>query len=174
MKTNSPFAPWNRDLLIIDTGPIRELILFHAVYDLGFQSLRPQLRPYFDRRAYKQLSRFLGLFRERTTSASVVAELYRWIQGLPDPSGHQQLWERIYQEFRNMGLNEEVVRLIDMPISIVAEHGPVDASLLELARRHLSRNPAILTVDSWLARECGRAGVASGFQLIEVCHRNSS
>jgi hypothetical protein len=170
VKPHSPFGVRHRDLLILDAGPIRELILFHAIHELGFLSLSPQLSAYFDRLAHQQLSNFLGLFRERTTSASVVAELYRWIRDRTDPSGHRQLWERIYQEFRNMGMNEEVIQLLDMPIGVVAAHGPVDASLLELARRHLSRNPSILTVDAWLAHECRKARVALPFQLIEVCH----
>ena len=173
MKTYSPFSVHHRDLLILDTGPIRELILYHAVYDLGFQSLSPQLNPYFHRSAYEQLSNFLGLFRERTTSASVVAELHRWIRDQTDAGGHRQLWEQIYQEFRNMGMNEEVIKLLDMPIGVVALQGPVDASLLEMARRHLDRNPVILTVDSWLASECKKTQVASAFHLIEVCHGES-
>ena len=158
-----------RDLLILDTGPIRELILFHAVHDLGFRSLSPQLSPYFDHSAHEHLSHFLGLFRERTTSASVVAELHRWIRDHTDPSGHRQLWERIYHEFRNMGMNEEVIKLLEMPISVVAAHGPIDASLLELAKRHLNRNPVILTLDGYLHAECTKARIKSDL-LIQVCN----
>lgn len=169
MKTYAPFGVRQRDLLILDTGPIRELILFHAVYDLGFRSLSPQLSPYFDVSAHEHLSNFLGLFRERTTSASVVAELHRWIRDHTDPSGHRQLWERIYHEFRNLGMNEEVIKLLDMPIGVVAAHGPIDASLIELAKRHLDRNPVILTLDSRLYAECIKARVRSDL-LIQVCY----
>jgi len=68
-----------------------------------------------------------------------------------------------------MGMNEEVIKLLDMPIDVVAGHGPVDASLLELAKRHLNRNPVILTLDSHLHAECLKAQIRSDL-LIQVCH----
>ena len=38
--------------------------------------------------------------------------------------------------------------------------GPVDGSLLELARRHARRNPMILTTDSPLYGECRKGGLS--------------
>lgn len=98
-----------------------------------------------------------------------MAELHRWIRKT-DSSGQKKLWERVYEEFRNIGMDEEVVRLLDMQIELVAQHGPVDISLLELARRHLHLSPTILTVERWLALECVRARIGSARLLIDVCH----
>ncbi len=93
-----------------------------------------------------------------TTSASVVVELYHWIRET-EPHGQSKLWRRVYEEFKNMGMDEEVVRLLDMDASFVTRSGPVDGSLLELARRHARRNPVILTTDWPFWRECWNASL---------------
>jgi hypothetical protein len=80
------------------------------------------------------------------------AYLYHWIRAT-EPYGQSKLWRRVFEEFQNMGMDEEVVRLVDMDVSFVMRFGPVDRSLLELARRHASGNPLILTTDSPLFGE---------------------
>ncbi len=121
--------------LILDTGPIRELLLQHAVFDLGFESLRSGLLCLTDQASYSRCSQFIDSFRRRTTSASVVAELSYWIRKT-EQHGQEKLWRRAYDEFRAMGMIEEVVPLSTMDIEMVSRFGPVDASLIELARLH--------------------------------------
>ena len=149
--------------MILDTGPIRELVLFHAVSEYGFEKLRRTLRFIKDEESYNRCSEFISSFRQATTtSASVVLELYNWIRETED-RGQSKLWRRVYEEFQNMGMNEEVVRLLDMDVEFVLRFGPVDGGLLGLARRYAGRNPLILTTDSPLHGECKKAG-------LNVCH----
>jgi hypothetical protein len=108
--------------------------------------------------SYRRCGQFIGSFKSKTTSASVVAELYAWIRKTKPDSGHKELWNILYEEFRNMGMDEEVVRLLEMDIRLVARFGPVDVSLLGLVRRHVSREPLVLTIDSALQGECMKAG----------------
>jgi hypothetical protein len=145
-------------LLILDTGPIRELVLFHAVSEYGFDKLRKSLRFIRHPESYNRCSKFIASFRQVTTSASVVVELYHWIRDT-DGNGQKKLWGRVCDEFRNMEMDEEVVRLLDMDVDFVSRFGPVDGSLLGLARRHAGRNPLILTSDRPLHGECKKAGL---------------
>lgn len=151
-----------RDLLLLDTGPIRELVLFHAVEEFRFESLRPKLRFIKHPTAYRQCSEFIASFRTKTTSASVVAELYHWIRDT-DRTGQQKLWNRVYEEFENMRMEEEVVRLLEMNRGLVARLGPVDVSLFELARCHDIQRPVLFTAESrrygGLYKECKDAGI---------------
>lgn len=147
------------ELLILDTGPIRELVLYHAVSEFGFERLRNELRFIKDAESYGRCSEFVGTFSNRlTTSAGVVVELYHWIRATAE-HGRSKLWGRVYDEFRNMGMYEEVVRLLVMDASLVVRCGPVDASLLQLARRHRAHNPLILTVDWSFHGECTKSGL---------------
>jgi len=147
-------------LLILDTGPIRELVLFHAVSEFHLENLRKTLRYLKDEESYKRCSEYIASFRQMTmTSASVVVELYHWIRDT-EPHGRSKLWQRVYEEFRNMGMNEEVVRLLDMDASFVTRFGPIDGSLLELARRHAPKNPMILTTELPLCGECRKGGLS--------------
>jgi hypothetical protein len=50
-------------LLILDTGPLRELVTFRAVFDLRFEKLRNQLIFLSHPLAYDRFSRFLASFR---------------------------------------------------------------------------------------------------------------
>jgi hypothetical protein len=155
-------------VLILDTGPIREIVSYYAVHNLRFHTLRPQLIHLVNPDTYENCSTFLSSFRKKTTSASVVAELYYWIRET-EPMGHKQLWERVYQEFENMGMDENVVKLLDMQLELVTRYGPVDASLLEIARRNARQKPVILTLDSRLHAECVKAQISSQL-LLEVCN----
>jgi hypothetical protein len=161
-----------RELLILDTGPIRELVTFHAVDQLGFESLQRELRFINDRESYDRCSKFVESFRRRTTSASVVAELNYWIRNT-ERAGQERLWNRVYEEFREMGMDEEVVRLVEMAsaggmgLALLTRLGPVDVSLMGLARRHAQESPPVLTMDNELCGECERAGLQV-FHLREV------
>ncbi|MGO9126617.1 MAG: hypothetical protein ACLP6G_17245 [Terriglobales bacterium] len=154
--------------MILDTGPIRELVCYHAVHQLRFHRLSGELGHFKNREAYDSCSHFLGSFPHKLTSASVVAELYNWIKRT-DRDGQSRLWGQIYDEFRNMGMDEEVVKLLEMPIDLVTHHGPVDVSLLKLAEQHRPRHAVILTLDSWLWNECQKARIDSRL-LSQVCH----
>src|ERR1700687_1501692 len=135
MPTSSEINSRHR-LLILDTGPIRELVLFHAVSEFRLENLRRSLRFIKDEETYRKCYLYIASFRQMTTtSASVVVELYHWIRET-EPYGRSKLWRRVYDEFQSMGMDEEVVRLLDMDVSFVMRFGPVDGSLLELARRH--------------------------------------
>ncbi len=153
-----------RELLILDTGPIREIILHHAVFHFGFEKLRRDLRWLATQASYDRCSRFVASFRRKMTSASVVSELDYWIRKTEE-QGQAKLWNRAYEEFRDMSLYEEAVQLVDVDVDMVTRFGPVDASLIELARRHQSESPVVLTVDSKLCGHCRK--VSFGVRLME-------
>ena len=147
-----------RELLILDTGPIRELVLFHAVDEYGFEGLRRSLQYISNPDSYARCSKFIGSFRNKTTSASVVAELNCWIRDT-ERTGQERLWNRVHEEFREMRMDEQVVKLLEMDIRQVTTFGPVDVGLFEIARRNANLSPLVLTVDRPFFRECLRAGL---------------
>jgi hypothetical protein len=158
----------DRSIVIVDTGPIWELILFRAVNELGFASLRNNLQPFYTPQAYENCGDFLSSFGKKITSSSVVAELYRKIRDT-DPNGHRRLWQQVYEEFTNMEMDEDIVKLLDMDLELVSNRGPIDVSLIEIARRNSNQDPVILTLDTKLHAECRKAQIGSAL-LIEVCN----
>jgi hypothetical protein len=145
--------PNQRRLLILDAGPIRELVVYRAVNELDFNKLSGELRHFADVTAYTRFSAFLSSFQHRTTSASVVAELYQWIRNT-DAAGRKDLWQLTFEEFKNSGLDEHLIKLLDMDIDLVSRYGPTDVSLMEIARSNSSISPLILTLDGRLHSEC--------------------
>jgi hypothetical protein len=161
----SSFRPEEKhELLILDTGPIREMVTFHAVEQYRFERLRGDLQLIKDPDSYGRCSKFIESFMRKTTSASVVAELHYWIRNTED-RGQGRLWNRVFEEFREMGMDEEVVKLVEMAsggevsLAFLTRLGPVDLSLMELARRHAREGARVLTTDDPLCRECERAGL---------------
>ena len=148
------------ELLILDTGLIRELVLFHAVDRYGFEGLRRDLRFFMDRETRDKCGRFISLFRKKITTASAVAELNYWIRETEE-LGRERLWTRVCDEFKEMNLVEEVVPLGRMDVTLVMNYGPVDASLITLARHHELDKPVLLTIDGLLCGQCAKLNIRS-------------
>ena len=106
--------------------------------------------------SYAHCGKFIGSFQRKTTSASVVAELHYWIRAT-ERTGQERLWNRYYDGFREMGMDEQLVNLLKMDVGLVARFGPVDVSLLEIAKREAGLSPLVLTSDNDLWRECKSA-----------------
>jgi hypothetical protein len=68
-----------RKVLIFDTGPLRELILYEAVHTLGFKRLATGLTYLRSDTDRDRLSQFISSFQSRTTTPQVVAEISDWI-----------------------------------------------------------------------------------------------
>jgi hypothetical protein len=145
-------------MLILDTGPIRELITFKAVFGLGFMGLKRELHFLLGQTAYETFTRFLLPFRAKATASGVVVELHHWIRNT-DRTGQVRMWSLVYDEFLAMGMDEQSVKLLDMPRDLVARCGPADISLLSLAKRHAPSGPLVVTIERELAAECQRAGI---------------
>ena len=156
-----PFETVRRNLLLLDTGPIWELILFRAVQQLRFENLRRELRFFRDRASYDRCNRFILSFRQRMTSPSVVLELYHRIRDT-NRSGQAELRGLIHEEFMDLSIDEDFVKLVEMPRESVVKLGPADVSLIKLAVRNRERGPFVLTIESdesHLWAECKRAHV---------------
>jgi len=66
-----------------------------------------------------------------------------------------------------MGMDEGVMKLLEMPQDLVAEIGAVDVSIVELGRSLGLPKSLVLSVDSALITECQRAGL-NARHLVEV------
>jgi len=87
-----------------------------------------------------------------------VVELDRWIRET-HPARREQIWALVYEEFDRMGMDEQMVRLLEMPLNLVARYGPADISLLTLARQQADSDPVVLTIDRELWSECLNAQI---------------
>ena len=148
-------------VLLFDTGPLWELVLYSAVRPpLRFARLTGDLKYLRSERSYQRLSEFVGSFRRKTTSPHVVAEISTRIIRT-EQKGWRAIWGLVYREFSSMGMDEESLKLLEMSQELVTNLGAVDVSILEIGRRLGQSNPLILTIDSHLIAECSRAGVST-------------
>jgi len=145
-------------VLISDTGPLWELVLYSAVNTLRFASLKGKLQHLQRHSSYQKLTEFVASYQRKTTTPHVVADISSWVTRT-ERKGQSALWGVVYTEFTQMGMDEGVVKLLDMPQELVADIGAVDASVLKLGQSFPQPRPLVLSIDSSLIAECGRAGV---------------
>jgi hypothetical protein len=147
-----------RRVLIFDTGPLRELILYSAVHNLRFRLLEGELHHLTKRAYHTRLTEFIKGFSHRTTSSQVVSEIGAWINKTKKP-GHANIWRIVRDEFVSMGMDETVLKFLEMRLDLIVDKGIADASVLHLGIRYADRRPQVLTIDGDLAAECRRRGI---------------
>jgi hypothetical protein len=145
-------------VLIFDTGPLWELILYSAVHRLRFLSLKPELQHLQNDSSYGKLSEFVAGFQRKTTTPHVVAEISSRIIRT-ELKGQSAIWGLVYTEFSSMRMDEEAMKLLEMPQKLVANIGAVDVSVLNLGLSFGQPKPVVLSNDGSLIAECKRAGV---------------
>jgi N-acyl-D-aspartate/D-glutamate deacylase len=142
--------------LILDTGPLWELVLYRAVSVFRYRRLSGELSFLRTPNSYNNLSDYIASFRNKVTAPHVVAEISHKILRT-DKLGQKSLWAIVYDEFQ--GMDEDLVRLIEMQRSAVERLGSVDASLLKLSSTYSAGTSLILSIDSSLIAECKRSGL---------------
>ncbi len=145
-------------ILLLDTGPLRELILYSAVENLGFVSLKSEIQFLQSINRYENLAGFISNFRRRTTTPHVVSEMSSWILRTFD-SGRANIWRLVFDEFTRMQMDEETIDLLTMPRESVIKLGATDISLLEAGSELGSRLTTVLSIDHALIAECRGAGL---------------
>lgn len=156
MPANPAFS--GPQVLVFDTGPLWELVLYSAVHELRFERLKGELRHLQNNSYYERLGAFIASFPSKTTTPHVVAEISSWITRT-EPKGQSAIWGLTFREFWSMRMDESIVKLLEMPQELVADIGAVDTSVLKLASSFGEKKSVVLSVDGSLVAECRRAGV---------------
>lgn len=145
-------------VLVFDTGPLWELVLYSAVHTLRFESLRSGLNHLRADASYQRLTQFVASFQTKTTTPHVIAEISSKIVRT-EQKGRLAIWGIVYTEFSSMRMDEGVIKLLEMPQNLVADIGAADASVLKLGLSFGPRKSLIVSTDGPLIAECKRAGV---------------
>src|SRR5215470_16222289 len=95
-------------VLIFDTGPLWELLLYSAVHTLRYAGLKGDLQYVQTASSYERFSEFIDSFTKKTTTAHVVAEISAWIKRT-ERKGQSAIWGLVYTEFRSMRMDEGVL-----------------------------------------------------------------
>jgi hypothetical protein len=158
MSESYEFTPSR--LLIFDTGPLWEYIVYVAVDNRRFTSLSGELHHVRNKVQFEKLYQFISSYSARTTTTHVVAEISRRIRNAK--RGEKErigLWEIVFGAFRDLGISENLVILSEMELEIVGRLGAVDAGLIQLARRFPNSRKKLFVEDKDFAAECFKAGL---------------
>src|SRR5258708_1521232 len=143
MRVENAFA--RSRVLIFDTGPLWELILYRA----GEGGFRRGLKLQFlqEKTHHDRLAHFLDMFPKKTTTAHVVAEISGHIKRRLDVR-KEDFWKIVFDEFEGMRMGEHLIKLLDMRERVIeVDQDAVDASVLQLGLNLHQENPTIFTVE---------------------------
>jgi predicted nucleic acid-binding protein len=86
-----------------------------------------------------------------TTCPQVIAEIHRHAEEKLEDRNLGSFWKFAQKELSELGLHEEMVRLLEMDVNILSDFGPTDTAIVHLS--HQIRQP-VLTEDGKLATKC--------------------
>ncbi len=155
-----------RERFLLDTGPLQEFFILRYQAEsrrrwpdrtFQFQALRTPLDQ-------EDFHRFVQANRGHLgTSSGVVTEVHRFLRDAErhcqPPRARQDLrhdfWTLVCRTFRDLGIAEHTVHVVEMAEQALVDYGPVDAGLLELAKRSVKQvRVVVLTADRRLLELC--------------------
>ncbi len=145
--------------IIVDTGPFFDFLLsefwMHYYKKIPYKRLR-----------YIRDEIFCGKLRSYfynitlSTTPSVIVEIAYLIRGQVTNEIIVKFWKFVYNFFKNKELDEKFMSILNMNQEELAQFGPADVSLIELAR---STHMPIFTGDSRLCSYCKSKKVETFF-----------
>lgn len=154
---------------VLDTGPL--LDYFVRLYDDQYHStwLSAHISPVTPRNKIwvAAFHSFLEHHKGRLlTSSGVIAEIERHIcraVSAVSKAHHRRIkelqerfWTLVQNKMKDLKFNEDTQHLVDMPKNTLTDLGPVDTSIIELAKTHAKsgRIFIVLTKDSGIYKRC--------------------
>lgn len=164
-----------REHFLLDTGPLQELLVLRFQAESGRKwpdaTFQPQaLLTRLDREDFPKFVEanrgYLG------TSSGVVTETYGFLQRaekkLPTEARadfRQRFWRLVCATFRDLGMAERTMPVVEMAQHVLVDYGPTDTGLLALAMhsvKEISR-VVVLTADGRLRELCLRHEIQAEF-----------
>ena len=147
-------VPRRRAQFCLDTGPLLDFLLVRFRDGRGPNQLWKKVRYLTQTASLAALDKIFRSAVVRTTTG-VFVEIDRHVRDVPLDDGIMREFREYAQErFKTLGILEEGVALPELEPAALVQLGPVDASLIELARRHEEVELTILTMDEMLYTAC--------------------
>ena len=154
--------------LILDTGPLFDLLLFRFWSEQGHSIEENRLTC---RKQYnvspEQISRFLGKHQSIIIVPGVFVEVGRLARDQLGRSTRQSrelslasFWRIVFRELRQMDIEERWASFLSFDQTLLEEFGPTDASLIRCAQETGEERVPILTHDQPLYGRCRRQQIS--------------
>lgn len=164
-----------REHFLLDTGPLLEF--FVVRYEVESRRQWPdrtfQFHALLTPLDRDDFQKFVRANRgDLGTSSGVVTEMHRFLREAEDRCHSQQVqqdlrrrfWGLVCATFRDVGIAEETISVVNLGEDVLVEYGPVDAGLFELAKRSVKhRRRVVLTADRRLLELCLQHGLPAEY-----------
>lgn len=164
-----------RERFLFDTGPLQEFFVlrYQAESNRRWPGRTFQFQALLTPLDREDFERFVRVNRGHLgTSSGVVTEMHRFLRDAEDrcqpqdrPDLRRRFWGLVCATFRDLGIAEDAVPVVGMTEQALVDYGPVDAGLLELAKRPVkdAGRAVVLTADRRLHELCLQEGVSAEY-----------
>lgn len=139
---------------IVDTGLLFDFLLWQFSDSFRIPTLLSKLR-YLTNDFYRKSVRwYFTNAKPVTTCPEVVAEIHHHAESIWRGSYLGDFWRFAQKELIELGLNEEMVKLVQMDADTLSSFGPTDTALLRIASLSPNFSQPIFIADGRLAGQC--------------------
>lgn len=146
---------------IVDTGPLFDFLLWRfsdSIKNPRLSEAGRYLKSYSDKRS---LQWYFTVAKPIITCPQVIAEIHRHAQENKLRGLYlERFWRFAQSELKNLGLDENLIKLADMDSEILSALGPTNTALLQMACNSPDLSRPILTEDFRLAGQCRKREVS--------------
>ena len=142
---------------IVDTGPLFDFLLWRFSESSRIPNLFSKLI-YLTNDPYKKsVQWYFAVAKPITTCPQVIAEIHRHAEKQLRGVYLRNFWVFAQKELIELGLNEELVKLVEMDSDTLSSFGPADTALLRIAT---DLNRPVFTAEGKLAGLCRKKEVS--------------
>ena len=141
---------------IVDTGPLFDFLIWKFSETKKLEYLIKKLKYLHFKHRRIAVDWYLNFAKPILISPEVIAEINRHAQSVADLSKPQMeiFWAFSQSELRHLGIDEEMIKLLDMKTEILKKFGPTDTALFHLAQRPENIGKPVFTQDGKLRALC--------------------
>lgn len=149
-----------QEVLLLDTFPLVEYIFYCCWEQLPlprWEFIKKEIK-ILNSKNIADFRKFLKA-RQLYTTSEVITELQghqRKLKFQDEHRQHRQFWSLFLGEFTKNHIREKYIEITDVPVAVIGEFGPTDASLLEIAKKG---KMTILLKDRQFAGYCNQHGI---------------
>ncbi len=160
---------------IVDTNLLFDFLLWRFSDSLKILPLLAELK-YLKAAPYRaSLQWYFKIAKPITTCPEVIAEIHGHAERTPGLQ-LKNFWKFAQSELAELGLNEELIKVVDMDADILSTLGPTDTALLRLGMLYQTQKQPILTEDTKLAGHCRKRelSIITKYDVLSVWQANGS
>lgn len=141
---------------IVDTGPLFDFLIWKFSETTRVKCLIEKLEYLKSDQLRRATQWYLGIAKPILICPGVIAEINGLARSSAELSNSQMgpFWTFSQEELRQLGIDEKMIKLVDMNPDVLKSYWPIDTAIFHLAQREENIGKPVFTEDKRLRNLC--------------------